>query len=79
MMNVVVMMMVMVVMMVMHRLGRHRRRAGWAAGYCFLGEGVAGKAERKHSRGGKGLDHGKRFLCLGSNPTGHDEFISDGR
>jgi hypothetical protein len=64
--HVVVVMMVMVVMM-MHRLGHGSR----SSGRSVLRHGIAGEAERKNSRRGKGLDHdGRTFLWLGTR-TGH--------
>jgi hypothetical protein len=72
MMNVVMMMMMDVMMMM---VAGHRRLvvdgsgAGGGASGCFLGDGVAGEAERENGRGRKGLDHGRTFLWLG-NPRG---------
>jgi hypothetical protein len=57
-------MMVVVVVMVMHRLG-HRGRGGRRRS-SFLRDGVSGEAERKHGRGGKGLDHDGTILWLGT-------------
>jgi hypothetical protein len=70
----VVMMMVMMVMMGHRGLGVHRGRPGRRAGRCFLGDGVAGEAERENGRGRKGLDHGRSFLWLG-NPNGSPRSI----
>jgi hypothetical protein len=65
--HVVVVMVVMVMMMMVHgRLGRHGSGSGGGAGGCFLGERVTSQAEREHGRGSDGLDHGKAFLCEGT-------------
>jgi hypothetical protein len=63
---------VMMVMVVMHLSGRRRlaggRRCGarrWGGRRCFLRHCVAGEAERKNGRGGKGLDHERTILWLG--------------
>lgn len=62
---VMVMVVMMMVVVVLHRL-RGRRRGGSRSGWrCVLREGVSAEAERQNRRGGKGLDHGKRFLWLG--------------
>ena len=62
----VMMVMMMDVMMMMVHGSRHRsgRRSSG-----FLGDGIAGEAERENGRGRKGLDHGRTFLWLG-NPNG---------
>jgi hypothetical protein len=68
---VVMMMMVMVmvmVMVVMHRLGH----GSGSSGRSVLRHGIAGEAERKNGRRGKGLDHGRTFLWLGTR-TGHSD------
>jgi hypothetical protein len=57
--HVVVMMMMMMVMVmvmvVMHRLGH----GSGSSGRSVLRHGIAGEAERKNGRRGKGLDHGE--------------------
>ena len=67
---VVMMMVVMVMMMMVHWLGHRsgRRSSG------FLGDGIAGEAERENGRGRKGLDHGRTFLSL-ANPNGSARLI----
>ena len=68
-MHVVVMMVVVMMMMVhgsRHRSGRR--------GSGFLGDGIAGEAERENGRGRKGLDHGRTFLSL-ANPKGSQQPI----
>jgi hypothetical protein len=67
----VMMVMMMDVMMMMVRGSRHRsgRRSSG-----FLGDGVAGEAERENGRGRKGLDHGRIFLWL-ANPNGSARLI----
>jgi hypothetical protein len=72
-------MMMVVVMMVHHRrrsrrFGVHRGASGRRAGRSFLGDGVAGEAERENGRGRKGLDHGRIFLWLG-DPNGSPRSI----
>jgi hypothetical protein len=60
-------MMMMVVMVMVHdrRLMVDRRCSGGGAGRRFLRDGISGEAERKHGRGGKGLDHERIILWLG--------------
>jgi hypothetical protein len=67
---VVMMMMMVMVVMMMHRLGH---RSG-SSGRSVLRHGIAGEAERKNGRRGKGLDHGRSFLWLG-NPNGSQRSI----
>jgi hypothetical protein len=78
---VVMMMMVMdvMMMMMMARAGHWRLMVdgsgpGGGASGCFLGDGIAGEAERENGRGRKGLDHGRAFLWLG-NPKGSQRSI----
>jgi hypothetical protein len=76
-MMVMMMMMNVVVMMMMagcRRLMVDGSGAGGGASGCFLGDGVAGEAERENGRGRKGLDHGRTFLWLG-NPRGSPRSI----
>jgi hypothetical protein len=65
-----VVMMMMVVVMMVRGLGD---RSG-SSGRSVLRHGVAGEAERKNGRRGKGLDHGRSFLWLG-NPNGSQRSI----
>ena len=60
---VVMVMMVVMMMMVMVLHGRSHWSSRSRRG--FLGDGVAGEAEREHGGGGEGLDHGKIILSLG--------------
>ena len=64
---VVMVMMVVMMMMVMVLHGRSHWSSRSRRG--FLGDGVAGEAEREHGGDGEGLDHGKIFLWLGE-PSG---------
>jgi hypothetical protein len=75
MMMVMMVVMMMMVMMGHRRLGVHRGRPGRRAGRCFLGDGVAGEAERENGRGRKGLDHERSFLSL-TNPDGSARLIA---
>jgi hypothetical protein len=59
--HVVVMMVVVMMVVMMH--GSGHRSGGRRSG--FLGDGVAGEAEREHGGGGEGLDHGKIILSFG--------------
>jgi hypothetical protein len=68
---VVMMMMVMVVVMMM--LGSRHRSGRRSSG--FLGDGIAGEAERENGRGRKGLDHERIFLWL-TNPNGSVRLIA---
>jgi hypothetical protein len=70
--HVVVMMMVVVMMVMMVHGSRHR---SGRRGSGFLGDGIAGEAERENGRGRKGLDHGRIFLWL-ANPNGSVRLIA---